>query len=81
MTLKGPLRYAAAMMRDAQDVYAKDETDISRRPEILATLYKLGKAERRTRQCCHKSGHECCDQSFHIRFRRIRHTSSPSEAL
>ena len=47
MTPDGALRYAAAIIRDAQEVYAAGGHDISRRPEILATLYNIGKVKER----------------------------------
>lgn len=43
----GALKYAAALIRDAQDAYARVGKDISRRPEILTTLYNIGKIEKR----------------------------------
>ncbi len=46
---EGALRYAAAILRDAQDTYAAGGIDISRRPEILATLYNIGKVSERLR--------------------------------
>ena len=39
------VRYVAAVMRKVQDDYAKEGIDISKKPEILATLYNLGKSE------------------------------------
>ena len=47
MTQEGALRYAAAILKDAQDTYAKGGVDISHRPEILATLYNIGKVTMR----------------------------------
>ena len=49
MTPEGALRYAAAIILDAQTVYAKGGVDISKRPEILATLYNIGHVEERLR--------------------------------
>ncbi len=49
ITPEGALRYAAAIIRDAQDVYAAGGVDISKRPEILATLYNIGRVEQRLR--------------------------------
>ncbi|RYZ77013.1 MAG: DUF1402 family protein [Proteobacteria bacterium] len=46
-TPEGALRYAAAIIRDAQEVYARGGVDISKRPEILATLYNIGKVKSR----------------------------------
>lgn len=47
LTPEGALRYAAAILRDAQDTYAAGGVDISHRPEILATLYNIGKVKER----------------------------------
>lgn len=47
MTREGALRYAAAIIRNAQDIYAAGGYDISRRPEILATLYNIGRVKER----------------------------------
>ncbi len=48
-TPDGALKYAAAIIRDAQDTYAGAGIDISHRPEILATLYNIGKVQDRVR--------------------------------
>jgi hypothetical protein len=48
-TRGGALRYAAAILRDAQDMYAQAGFDISRRPDVLATLYNIGKVKDRLR--------------------------------
>lgn len=45
LTPSGSAEYAAAIIRQAQDVYAERGMDISKKPEILATLYNLGKYE------------------------------------
>ena len=42
-TPEGALRYAAAILRDAQEQYGRAGIDISHRPEILATLYNIGR--------------------------------------
>lgn len=49
ITPEGALRYAAAILRQAQDIYAENGYDISRRPEILSTIYNIGKPERRVK--------------------------------
>lgn len=46
-TSLGSLMYAAAILREAQDVYEKNGIDISQRPEILGTLYNIGEPEKR----------------------------------
>ncbi len=45
LTPSGALQYAAAILRNAQDIYKEAGYDISKRPEILSTLYNLGKNE------------------------------------
>lgn len=50
LTPEGALRYAAAIIRQAQDVYAEAGYDISQRPEILATLYNIGRPDRRVKE-------------------------------
>ncbi|KYG64692.1 hypothetical protein AZI86_10805 [Bdellovibrio bacteriovorus] len=47
LTPSGSAEYAAAIIRQAQDAYAKQGIDISKKPEVLATLYNLGKYEER----------------------------------
>ncbi len=47
MTPEGALRYAAAIIRDAQDTYGAAGIDISKRPEILSTLYNIGQIKER----------------------------------
>jgi len=47
MTRAGALGYAAAIIRDAQDTYKAGGVDISKRPEILSTLYNIGKIKMR----------------------------------
>lgn len=49
LTPEGALRYAAAIIRNSQNVYGAAGKDISKRPEILATLYNIGRPERRLR--------------------------------
>jgi hypothetical protein len=44
-TPEGALRYAAAIIRDAQDRYAAAGYNISNRPEVLATLYNIGRVD------------------------------------
>jgi Protein of unknown function (DUF1402) len=46
-TPEGALRYAAAIIREAQEVYARGGIDISQRPDILVTLYNIGKPKQR----------------------------------
>lgn len=46
----GALKYAAAILRAAQDDYASAGKDISRRPEILTTIYNIGKTEKRLKK-------------------------------
>lgn len=41
----GTIYYGAAVIRDAQDRYRAHGIDISKRPDILSTLYNLGKVE------------------------------------
>ena len=44
-TPEGALRYAAAILRDAQDRYAAAGYDIANRPEVLATIYNIGRVD------------------------------------
>lgn len=44
-TPEGALRYAAAIIRDAQDRYSAAGYDISKRPEILSTIYNIGRVD------------------------------------
>lgn len=41
----GTIYYGAAVIRDAQDRYLQHGFDISQKPDVLATLYNLGKVE------------------------------------
>lgn len=50
LTPEGALRYAAAIIRQAQDIYFAHGYDISRRPEILSTLYNIGRPSQRVKQ-------------------------------
>jgi hypothetical protein len=47
LTAKGSVFYMAAILRNAQDIYKKAGADVSDRPEILASLYNLGKVDER----------------------------------
>jgi hypothetical protein len=40
------MKYIAAVMSRIQDIYQKNGIDISQKPEILATVYNLGKPEK-----------------------------------
>ncbi len=44
------VKLVAGIIRNAQDVYAARGIDISKRPDILATLYNLGQPETRVNQ-------------------------------
>ena len=44
------IRYVAAIIRVAQDNYEQEGFDIRNKPEILATLYNLGKTKKRATQ-------------------------------
>lgn len=57
LTTEGSLRYAAAILRDAQDQYAAAGIDISRRPEILATLYNLGRVKEKAKNARYEMTH------------------------
>jgi len=57
-TPAGAIRYAAAILRHAQDVYFEYGIDISKRPEILATLYNLGKYHERAKAASLRPGKE-----------------------
>jgi len=46
-TLDTAIFYVAAILRDAQDKYEKAGYSIKNKPEILATLYNLGKVDER----------------------------------
>ena len=39
------VKYAAAILRQAQDIYKSNGIDISKNPELLSTLYNLGKVQ------------------------------------
>jgi hypothetical protein len=54
----GAIRYAAAILRHAQDVYFEYGIDISKRPEILATLYNLGEYTERAKAASRRRGKE-----------------------
>ncbi len=41
----GALKYAAALLKHAETVYLKHQINISKRPDLLATLYNIGKNE------------------------------------
>ena len=41
------VKYAAAILRQAQDLYKENGIDISKKPEILTTLYNLGKVQQK----------------------------------
>jgi hypothetical protein len=43
LTPEGAIAYTAAILRAAQDEYAKNGFDISKEPEILTTVFNLGK--------------------------------------
>jgi Protein of unknown function (DUF1402) len=45
LTPKGTIYYGAAVIREAQDIYKKYGISIEDQPDILATLYNLGKVE------------------------------------
>jgi hypothetical protein len=47
LTPAGSIYYVAATLRELQDTYAEQGMDISGKPEILATLYNLGKGKER----------------------------------
>ncbi len=49
LTPLGAIRYAGAILRKAQDDYAKAGIDISKNPEILVSLYNLGNTAQRAR--------------------------------
>ncbi len=48
-TISGSIHYVAALLRQAQDFYKQNGLEISDHPEILATLYNVGKIEKRLR--------------------------------
>ncbi len=47
LTMDGAVYYATGIVRKAQDDYKAKGIDISKRPDVLASLYNLGKTEER----------------------------------
>ena len=47
LTPEGAVSYAAALLKQAQDMYAKAGYDISKDPGVLTTLYNIGKIQER----------------------------------
>lgn len=50
MTMEGALTYAAAILREDIDIYAKAGYDISSDPGVQATLYNIGRPEERLKR-------------------------------
>ncbi|MEM7645898.1 MAG: DUF1402 family protein [Pseudomonadota bacterium] len=61
------LRLIAATLRIAQDEYLKKGVDISKQPEILVSLYNLGKISKRAERI--KAGHQPKPNYFGIYFK------------
>lgn len=50
LTAEGSLYYVAGAMRDVQDVYETEGFSVKDKPELLATLYNIGKPEERAKR-------------------------------